>query len=670
MKKIKSKILFAAIVILVTIGVTFPNSISSENFFKQQIFDLWAKWSPQDYDPKGIYSFEFDQSSLLEMGYPIDRQTHAVLLRKLLKYEPKVVAYDIIFGQSKDKSGTLQFSQSITQAKIPVVLAASVNEDFGIDGPELPIDSSKISLGVVDGHLDTDGTYRWFSLVHSTGDGYLPSLALQIYLLKHGYQFKVDEDKDSKINGIQILKDDFEVQFLDLRSDPFKMGRMSLRPRLQSSDLKYFSWSETLSHDFVPRVNLKDAVFLIGLTASGVAGHQSTSVDPTQKPLHNHLFILQDLEESTFLKPWKWEVYFLVIWVIAVLLIFIIRKPLSYFANVTSVIGCTLILFTLSFFLWNIDFFWVPQSELISLFLAGFFAFIRRSSDEERQKAVLKKSFSSYLHPSLVKELMEQATEVKLGGEEREITLLFSDLRNFTTLSEKVSSTELVSIMNEYFTIATQHIQESGGTVDKFIGDAVMAFWNAPLPQVAHAENSLKAVLKIREDFKIFSSKWENKLNLQSAIELGIGLHTGNAIVGNIGGNNRFNYTALGDNVNLASRLEGICKVYGVDIIVSGTLINHIREEHRGPWIEIDQIQVKGQSKDVTIYTENTLTAEENHHWQKMLKAWRFGQAEEAQFQLDQIPHDFGPAETFRQRLKNFKTFPTDWKGIWKMQEK
>jgi adenylate cyclase len=448
------------------------------------------------------------------------------------------------------------------------------------------------------------------------------------------------------------------------------MGRMALTPRSKSVDIEKFGWSEILSNDFLATDDFKNGIFLVGLTVSGVASHQSTAMDPTQLPLHNHLFVLQDLEEGRNLKVWPWLNFFLILWVAFLIVFFVIQKPISYF--LMSLFGTisVVFLFSISFLLWRNDFLWIPQSEIAVLFTGSLIAFLRRSSDEERQKNALRKSFGTYLHPSIVKNLMEQSSEVKLGGEERELTLLFSDLRNFTSLSEKVSSKELVSIMNEYFTIVTKHIQESGGTVDKFIGDAVMAFWNAPLSQESHSEKALIAVEKIRKDFHFFSLKWGKRLNLPEGISLGIGLHTGNAIVGNIGGDNRFNYTALGDNVNLASRLEGICKVYSVDIILSLDLISSLSEESRKKWIEIDTIQVKGQSKDVVIFTENNLSEEQSRHWEQMLVSWRLGDVEDVKSYLLNISKSFGPVNTFIHRLDSLHTFPPNWRGSWRMSEK
>lgn len=670
MNQLKSKIIFAVVIICVVAVEALHFAFLDDNFLRRQFFDFWTKMNNQDYQQSKIVSIEFDQNSLLEIGYPIGRNSYAMLLKKINEFEPKVVAFDIIFGPSKDSDGTQQLADVMAKSEASLILAASIDDREMIDGPTAPILSSKTQLGIVDGNLDTDGTYRWYPLIHATADGYLPSLGLKAYLVKNDFEFNVVKASDGRINGINILHGKNIKRYIDLTIDPLKIGRMALTPRSRSVDVEKFGWSEILSNDFQAPDNFKNGIFLVGLTVSGVASHQSTAMDPTQLPLHNHLFVLQDLEDERNLKVWPWSNFFLVLWVAFLIIFFVIQRPVSYFLMSLFGIISVVFLLSVSFVLWRNDFLWIPQSETAVLFSGALMAFIRRSSDEERQKNALRKSFSTYLHPSIVKNLMEQSSEVKLGGEERELTLLFSDLRNFTSLSEKVSSKELVSIMNEYFTIVTKHIQESGGTVDKFIGDAVMAFWNAPLTQELHSEKALIAVDKIRKDFGVFSLKWGERLNLKEGISLGIGLHKGKAIVGNIGGDNRFNYTALGDNVNLTSRLEGICKVYSVDIILSLDLINSLSEESRKKWIEIDTIQVKGQSKDVVIFTENNLSEEQSLQWQQMLAAWRLGHREDVKACLPNISKAFGPVNTFNHRLGTLLTFPPHWRGSWRMNEK
>ena len=187
---------------------------------------------------------------------------------------------------------------------------------------------------------------------------------------------------------------------------------------------------------------------------------------------------------------------------------------------------------------------------------------------------------------------------INLGGEKRNITIFFSDIRGFTTISEKLKPEELVHLLNEYLTEMTTIITDDEGLVDKYMGDAIMSFWGAPLEQPNHAEMACSSSLKMMKKLKELQNKWK-KEGIPS-FDIGIGLNSGEAIVGNMGSSNRFDYTAMGDSVNLASRMEGLNKIYGTNIIITENTQKVVKDKFETR--KLDVVQVKGKKKPVYIY--------------------------------------------------------------------
>ena len=222
-----------------------------------------------------------------------------------------------------------------------------------------------------------------------------------------------------------------------------------------------------------------------------------------------------------------------------------------------------------------------------------------------REKRFIQESFSRYLAPEVVQELLEDPSRLKLGGERKTITILFSDIRGFTSLSEKLEPEKLTKILTRFLSAMSNVILESRGVIDKYIGDAIMAFWGAPLSDQEHATHALRAALQMSKALKSLNEEFK-KENLPP-LAIGIGINSGEVTVGNMGSEKRFDYTVIGDAVNLASRLEGLNKNYETEIIISGATKNMLNQkeiEKMGiNFKELGQAQVKGKEEAVTIYT-------------------------------------------------------------------
>jgi len=214
---------------------------------------------------------------------------------------------------------------------------------------------------------------------------------------------------------------------------------------------------------------------------------------------------------------------------------------------------------------------------------------------EESDKKRIKVMFGKYVSPLVVEQMMEKPPE--LGGVDSDTTIFFSDIRSFTTLSETMSPQELVKLLNEYLTAMTDCLIDYRGTLDKYIGDAIMCFWGAPIPQEDHALLSCKCALKQMELLDELNSNWPP----EKQIHIGIGLNSGVSTVGNMGSEGRMNYTVMGDNVNLASRLEGINKQYYTNIVISESTYDKVKDKG-AICRELDDIRVKGKKKPVRIY--------------------------------------------------------------------
>ena len=292
---------------------------------------------------------------------------------------------------------------------------------------------------------------------------------------------------------------------------------------------------------------------------------------------------------------------------------------------------------------------------------------------EARQKRWLRGAFNRYVSPAVVESIVNNPSALELGGQEVQATIFFSDLANFTSFSERLPPKELVAFLNEYFTPMTNIILEHRGALDKFIGDAIMAFWGAPLPLENHAQYACDAALKMKETIAGLQEGWrQRELPL---LEARMGIHSGPVVAGNVGSRERFNYTVLGDTVNLASRLEGANKFYGTTILISEDTF-----QLAGPAFlarELDLIRVKGRQAPVKIY-------------ELIGKAWgkgasvsgylcrRFGRVQESAWDRAEraLRLDCFPWTRHRKRIWNGVAFtrtdppPENWDGVFTQKAK
>jgi adenylate cyclase len=289
---------------------------------------------------------------------------------------------------------------------------------------------------------------------------------------------------------------------------------------------------------------------------------------------------------------------------------------------------------------------------------------------EGRQKQAIRTMFSHYMSDEVISHLLANPEKVRLGGERRRLTLFFSDLAGFTGLSEFLPPEELVQLLNEYLTVMTDIILEEQGTVDKYEGDAIMAFWGAPLPMEDHALRACRAALRQQAALESLNRQFQEKG--LPWLRCRIGLHTGDAVVGNLGSKKSFDYTVIGDTVNLASRLEGLNKFYGTAVMASETTVQECGEALE--FQELDRVAVKGRATPVAVFTAMAFKGELAPLQSQAAKAFdtglklyrqaRFNEAVTAfQQALEHWP-DFTPSQIFLQRCQQWQSFPPRRAGM------
>jgi len=500
---------------------------------------------------------------------------------------------------------------------------------------------------------EIDGVVRRMPLVVTVNKEYYPSLpieALRVFTGEKSYQMKMTDAGVEKIRiaGQPVVSTDAQ-------------GRVWLR---WNREFKHYELGELSRKD----IDLKGKIVILGLTVEGLGGIVATPRGETWA--HNlQATAIQTLIDGTSpTRPgWATMAELLTIIAIAALVIFAMPRVPVWSALlvlggiVYAVVKGGLILWAEYGQLWDI--YYVVFASVVLYGHALFARFVQ----EFKQKQQIKKQFGTYLSPALVAKLQKNPELLQLGGDERELSIMFTDVRGFTTISEHYGKDVqgLTKIMNRYMTAMTAKIIENNGTLDKYIGDAQMAFWNAPLDEPKHAHMAVKTALEMMESLDAFNA--EVTAEGVPAFGMGLGINSASVVVGNMGSDQRFDYTCLGDGVNLASRLEGQSKNYGVRIVLGQRTAELVKESY--PVVELDNIAVKGKTQGVKIFTlGNTnrtlhdiyLTAYYRGDWARAIKSCEKLIKEETD-----ITHYY---ENMLERMK--EGLPAEWDGTYRATNK
>jgi adenylate cyclase len=629
----------------------------------------------QQYDTttvsEDVVIVEIDEKSIEQNGqWPWKRTVLADVIWRLREAGAGVIVLPILFSEEDRLGGDMDLAQAMVQNGIVIAQAGTTQANRnavprgvakigdplpwlyewpGMLGPIPLLGDNVDGVGVVNTTPEIDGVVRRLPLLMRVGEDVYPSVALEVIRVAVGdpsYQVKATE------GGVIALR---VPKFKTVKTDQY--ARIWLRWNKEFPTI-------SITDDFT---SVAGKTVIIGNTAEGIGtiiatprGEQysHTAMAVSLQTVLNGENIVR-LDTATFLE-------YVAAGVLAVIIILLAGfAPYWLVAAVlltvwTGTAYGAYFYFTKHLQLWDAS--WI----ILITTITGFHAVFNRFVKEFSLKQQIKKQFGTYLSPDMVAQLQKNPDLLKLGGDSRELSIMFTDVRGFTTISEHYGKDVqgLTKIMNRYMTAMTAEILENKGTIDKYIGDAQMAFWNAPLDDSNHAENAVRTAIRMLKSLERFNEEIQQEGI--PAFGMGMGINTAEVVVGNMGSDQRFDYTCLGDGVNLAARLEGQSKNYGVFIVLGEETAKQV--DNKIDVFELDCIAVKGKTIGVKIYTVGT----ETEHHRQFLEAYYSGDWDEALKRLDDAmefhPEFHNYYVMMKERLALGK--PVDWDGTFKATTK
>lgn len=570
-----------ALALLLVGAATFSRTWHALEF---KTFDVLTAWTAPQRTALPVVILAIDEPTFQELQHtwPFPRSVHAALLKRLHDEGAAAVGLDIVFADPSTETEDAALAQAIAETG-PVVLAATREK----------IDSSNAALW-----LDVMPLQRFLDAGADAGDA------------------GVEPDDDFVVRRVPVAREGFAL----------RLAQRAAEARGKLPVLRHFDWIgyrgprgtfdtrsyyQALEPGLLPAGFFKNKIVLVGRSA-----RTATELSRSQADLFNSPFgtaggerLFPGVElQATLVDNYLAGGGLRSVpegWTLALVALLV---PLLLWGNrrlhpagaaalaaalVAAIAGASWWLFG-RFQLW-----WpplLPAAAALAVYgaaaLAGY-AFVRRRARQTRAM------FAQYVPPAVVSRLIAQPELMRLGGEAREVTLMFTDLANFTTLSEQLSAEQTVEVLTAYFNAMTPIVHATGGTVDKFIGDAVMAFWGAPLDDPQHAEHAVTAAILMQQAMQVLVA--DLRARGLPPIHMRIGLHTGRVVVGNVGSEQRFSYTAIGDAVNLAARLEGANKAFGTGILLSAATAAQLPSSVA--LRALDDVVVKGKTEPVRVFT-------------------------------------------------------------------
>jgi adenylate cyclase len=696
-------------------------------------FDLYQKAAPREPGNAPIRIVDIDDSSLEKIGqWPWPRTLIAQLVERLREAGAAVVAFDIDFAEP-DRTSPKQLLPLLAQngvgaakaesllaalpdpdqrlaeamATLPVV-AGFILVDRGESRPPLPkagfalagddplghVDSFSAAVanlpaleeaaagnGFLNQSVDWDHVVRRIPLVLRFGDKPYPSLAaeaLRLGLGARSYVGRAAGANAEKSFGEKTGLTAIRIGQLTIPTDA--EGRVWLHYAVPRRD-RFVSAADVLAGKFDPAV-FRDNIVLVGTSAAGVINDlQATPIARDVPGVAIHAQLLEQIFQGAFLIRPDWavgaEVLFTLLFGMALILslprIGALPSAVLGGASVAAAFGTSWLFFKNAQLLIDPVY---PWAVLTLVYLvASLLGYLRT---EARQREI-RGAFSHYMSPHYVDELAAHPERLQLGGQARVMTIMFCDIRGFTSLSEKLDAERLTQFMNSFLSPMTEIITERKGTIDKYIGDCIMAFWNAPLDDADHVKNAVQAAQAMRRELVELNHLWEEQAGYRVflPVRIGIGINTGECVVGNFGSQQHFDYSLLGDPVNLASRLEGLGKVYGIDLVIGEETAERLGDP---ALIEVDLVAVKGKSEAGRIYTlppeqaaeeqfirqhSALLGAYRRQDWASALRLLDDGRLAAARF--------LAPVyDLYRRRIAQFQIEapPANWNGVFTAEEK
>lgn len=621
----------------------FSDLMSYSSFFENKFYDYrYNHVIDPNKKNEDVVLINLDDESLQKLGtWPIDRRMWAKMLDNLKSYGAKIVAFDVIFPEEVKTCGgnsespddifakSIENFQSIEGNKVVLAYttqnASSAHpDDFFQEVPEdlfnFMLDSQQANdeislekrmvekhtypikkllapvpdMGYINMLEDKDGVFRHYQIVSNVDMLFFPSIGLKAYESYIGKSHKINVSSEGTAT----------MNFED--KDIFINNRGETKVRWLGTDQNF---NEVKLHEVVNgdpndkklKKFFHNKIAFVGSTATGAHDLRNTPLDAKMPGVYVHMNIVNMLEHQFFYQRLEDSVkYSFIILAISM----VILLGIMFFNNAVLDLVTVLVL---SAVIYYIDYkFFLPHGYELKLFFTLFsisasyswitFLNFNQSNAEKKQ---IKGAFSSYVAPSIVDDMLDHPDKLRVGGERIDITCMFSDVRDFTSISEKLSPNELAKALNRYMGEMTDIVFATNGTLDKYIGDAIVAFWGAPLDIGDHVTQAVDAGVKMLEALPAINEEFREQG--MPEFKIGLGLNSGECNVGNMGSDQIFAYTALGDNMNLGARLESSCKYYGAQILVSEYTFDRMDQSKFVTRI-IDNVRVKGKTKPVKVY--------------------------------------------------------------------
>ena len=409
----------------------------------------------------------------------------------------------------------------------------------------------------------------------------------------------------------------------------------------------------------------KDKIVILGITEVGAGDVAPTPIGNIPGPLLHYTFLSNFLQGQLITHPEEIEYLLAFLMALSPFVLLLLVHSVLWRSVANIVFYLVVYAFVRYLFVaYNvyIDLFYPLLALILSMVTLEVLAFYL----QQKKEKFLRDAFSSYLSEDLMQELIKNPDALRLGGEKKELSILFSDIRGFTSISESMSPEELIKLLNRYFTPMTDAVLEKKGMLDKYIGDAVMAFFNAPVDVSDHADKACECALLMMERLAALNEEFEKEA--LPHIRIGIGINTAEVVVGNMGSTTRFNYTVIGDGVNLASRVEGLNKNYGTSILITEFTVDRLQKEFL--YRKIEPVQVKGKEEPVLLYELMADTAYNRALkllYDKALESYIAGELQKAAFLFEELLKEYDDPVS-RYFVENIKT-SKKW-GIHKMTTK
>lgn len=554
--------------------------LASPSFFGAEwwLFDLQSRQLARSrpVDPRIVLVTVSDEAiaNLAELyGRPqsYSRTVWALAVEELKRSGATVIAFDILLDTENptDPEGDRALADAIEGA--PVILAAQTNPTVTLPHPMFRRGARIATIRFGDEHR--------YLLV----DRNLPSLGLASARLFTKTNVTNERELVIRWNGAK-------KSFQHLSYPNVDLDKVILAALMRQEGTPV---PDTFAQQF------RGKIVLIGYTAAGLMDLRANPLSPIAPGLEHHANAIDNLLHADFNRianRWLMLPLILILGIAFGAAIDRIRSQLL--SGIVAILTIALVLAAgyaaLTLGGWIVPAFTMAVAVALTYVVLTVLKFVA----EQHQTALLRATFGRYVSPQILDHILAHPEKVHLGGERRELTILFSDIRGFTSISEASSPEEVVEMLNEYLTKMVDILLAHGGTLDKFIGDAVMGFWNAPVPDDDHARHAVACAVAMVDETARLREQWEAEG--KAAIRIGIGVNTGDAVAGNIGSERVFSYTVIGDAVNLASRLEGKNKDYGTEIIVSESTLARMGEGFEA--VYLDEVKVKGKERAVKIY--------------------------------------------------------------------